>query len=269
MKHTYIISALLTLAIYLSACEDKKMKQDAAEVTQHAKDSGEQSISATEEQIIYWVTEIDEEAEKSVDIAYSLQLSNEREEVQAYIYHVNGIPTRIEEKYSDYIHKTYGTRYYYLQNDELILSKEIKDEVLSDSTYQMRETVTFYSDSKPTKSTTRTAAYEEELLLMSFTEIPLQPHPFNEVIEIINNTGDYRLSFSDIIETEHSTFIIFATKSAKKYTTALMVEYRDDFANQLLSNKKKYKGKLVEVDFELVTDNGMTFQAYRGGKFID
>lgn len=260
--------SILILSLLLFACEDKKKSTDESIVTIEEPIADNMNLSS-EDEVNYWVSEIDAEAEVSSEVSYSFQFSNETEEVYILVYHINGLPVRIDEKFSNYVSKTYGTRSYYLQNDQLVFSREVKEEVLADSTYQMRETVSYYSNSLVTKSATRVATYEEELIYEEFTTINPKVHPFEEAIEILNNTGKYEIHFSDIIETSNATFLVLSTNTDKKMTTTVMLEYRDDFANQLLTDKKKFKGKKVEIAFEMVTSEGMTYQAYRGGKLVD
>ncbi len=263
MKYLFFILSLL-----LIACEDKKKSTDESIITSEEPVAENMDLSS-EDDVNYWVSEIDAEAEVSSEVSYSFQFSNETEEVYILVYHINGLPVRIDEKFSNYVSKTYGTRSYYLQNDQLVFSKEVKEEILADSTYQMRETVSYYSNSKVTKSGTRVAPYEEELIYEEFASINPTVHPFEEAIEILNNTGKYEIRFSDIIETSNATFLVLATNTDSKLSTTVMLEYRDEFTDQLLADKKKFKGKKVEIAFEMVTSEGMTYQAYRGGKLVD
>lgn len=265
----YLILIFTPMFLFVS-CEDKKKTKTDDSVVGHEEQISKNQDLNGEDEINYWISEVDAEVENSAEVSYSLQFSNETEEVQVLVYHLNGIPVKLEEKFISYVNKTYGTRSYYLQNDQLVLSKEVKEEVLADSTYQMRETVSYYSNSIVKKSNTRSAPYEEDLIYEEFEPIELVTHPFDEALTILNNSGGYQVYFSDIMETSNATFLVLATNTPdKKMTTALMLEYRDEFANQILANKKKFKGKKVEISFEMVTSEGMTYQAYRGGKFVE
>jgi len=264
MKYLILV---LSFILFI-ACEDKKKSIDETNSINEDSISDNMDLSS-EDEVNYWISEIDAEVDNSPIISYSFQFSNEAEEVYVLVYHINGLPVRIDEKFSNYVNKTYGTRSYYLQNDQLVFSKEVKEEVLPDFTYQMRETISYYSNSKVKNSGTRVAPYEEELIYEEFTSIEPTSHPFDEALEILNNTGKYEISFSDIIETNNATFLVLAAKTDNKMTTTVMLEYRDEFTNQLLANKKKFKGKKVDISFEMVTTDGMTYQAYRGGKFKD
>jgi len=260
---------VLILFFLFSSCEDKKRAvHNATSQDTTAPENQESGSTSTEDyDLNLWVSEIDAEIENEEKAAYSLQFSNEQEEVQAILYYVGETPSRLDEKFSDYVTKTYGKRSYYLMNEQLVVSKEVKEELLPDSTYQMRETITFYENGMAKKSQTKVAPYEEELIYSDYTEIPVTAHPFKNTLDVLNREGDYETYFLDLVETSTSTFILLSNRQSPKKTTALMLEYRDSFANELLQNKKKYIGKKVEVEFEIASNQGMTYQAYRGGKF--
>lgn len=260
---------VLILFFLFSSCEDKKRAvHNATSQDTTAPENHESGSTSTEDyDLNLWVSEIDAEIENEEKAAYSLQFSNEQEEVQAILYYVGETPSRLDEKFSDYVTKTYGKRSYYLMNEQLVVSKEVKEELLPDSTYQMRETITFYENGMAKKSQTKVAPYEEELIYSDYTEIPVTAHPFKNTLDVLNREGDYETYFLDLVETSTSTFILLSNRQSPKKTTALMLEYRDSFANELLQNKKKYIGKKVEVEFEIASNQGMTYQAYRGGKF--
>jgi hypothetical protein len=263
VKH--LILALISLSL-LTACEDKKKNSEVVESNQKSEVA---QNSMKDNSLTNIITEIDELTETPSQVAYSMSFSNDIEDIQIEVLFVGDTPAKINERFSYAAYNTYGIRSYYLQENKLIASKEVKEEMGSDSSYFMRETRIQYENGQPILSQTRVATYEEEL--DGYTFKPVEPafHDFERVMAMLNNTGEFVMSFTDIIETPNATYLLLKTQGSPALSSAVMLEYRDSFTDLLLSNKKKYKGKKVDLEIEMATRDGMTYQAYRSGRFLE
>lgn len=255
----------IVISSFLLACEDKK-KGSRVESIQENELSENQTMNNTLENII---AEIDQLTENPSQLAYSMSFSNDVEDIQLEVVFIGDQPKKINERFSHTLDHTYGVRSYYLEDQELIAVKEVKEEMTADSSYHMRETRNQYASGKLTFSETRVATYEEELELYAFEKTQPVHFDFERVMAMLHNTGEYVMSFADIIETPNATYLLFKTQGTPALSTAVMLEYRDSFTDELLGNKKKYVGKKVELEIEMATRDGMTYQAYRSGRFIE
>lgn len=259
-----LLFIVLTLSI-LVGCEDKK-KNSNVESNLENELSDTNTIDNSLENSI---AEIDQLTENPSQVAYSMSFTNDIEDIQIEVLFIGDQPLKINERFTHTLDHTYGVRTYYLSGQELIATKEVKEEMAADSTFHMRETRNQYVGGKLTYGETRIATYEEELELYAFEKMQPVEYDFERVMAMLKNTGEYVMSFADIIETPNATYLLLKTQGSPALSSAVMLEYRDAFTDQLLANKKKFVGKKVDLEIEMTTRDGMTYQAYRSGRFIE
>lgn len=266
MKKVSLLYSII-LSILLYSCEDKSRTINSSQT--NIEDEKPNTHHQTENWHIENYVESIEKDIKNFETTSSFLFSNETNEVSVTAYLNDGIVVKLEEKFQEFVKNTYGTRSYYIKDNELLFSKEIQEILLIDGNYEMCEIITYYKNSVPKTSYTRKAAFEEDLDYQKYDEIPAIEHPYTQAVNIITAQENYSIYFHDIISSGNTFFIVLKTKHDSPYKTTLKIEYEDEVTKELKNNKQKHKNKRVEMRFERVIRNGMSYQAYRGGEIID
>jgi hypothetical protein len=75
------------------------------------------------------------------------------------------------------------------------------------------------------------------------------------------------VTFNDFLENEADVYLLIETVGKTPYIAALKIERMDDFLSSLYSSKTLYKKKPIQVDYQVINEQGWIFSYYRSGKF--
>lgn len=255
--------AITTVIIGLSSCKDKTKTTE--EPRKKSFSIGNSTIS--EPAIDKYVQQIDAIPEKEMPYMASLHYLNDYEDTQVKAFLKDSAVVKIEESFIDNTDNTFGRRIYYMQNDNLVFVKELKQEPTADSIGQMRETISYYKNGEVSKSAEKTAKFEEDLDATNYVSCKKKMMPFDNLIALMNREGKYTTNYLGFIKAGDFQFLWLGENDKDGLTTTLMIDFQDKFITDLLKNPTKNIGKHMDVDFEPSTIQGITYQVYRGGSF--
>lgn len=162
-----------------------------------------------------------------------------------------------------------GVRMFYFDDaGELFCTQERFEDMLADSSLVFREHFTYYENGVAVSSKSRVADYEDYIDQEEFVNAEPTTATPERAFAVTNNTGDYQTFFRNFLQNGDELFLIVGSKEANGYNTALRLDYTDEFAMELYNNQENYKGKKLEIQFEIQEDqNQYQFQVYTGGKW--
>lgn len=253
---------LISLVVF-GSCQDKTLNTaDADEVTSELVAPDLSSVEA----MMAYAEKVDQQVNDVGKVIPSLSFSNDDESFQVNVFTLQNLPVKIEEHFMSNRDNVSGIRTFYLNQDTLVLVKELRDELFPDGSFQMRETQTFYERGKAVRTIERVAPYQEDLPYATFQDVNLRDISMANAKQILSTSGSYQTNYLGYLEAAGSTFLLLGDSAPNGFTTALLLEYRDPFVKMLLDQKEKYKGKRLQVEFETVSYEGVEYQAYRKGK---
>jgi len=265
-SNSRFITPLLAVAIVLiglSSCKDKT--KAAEEPEKKSLTIGNSTIS--EPAIDNYVQKIDAIPEEEMPYMASLHYLNDYEDVQVKAFLEDSAVVKIVESFIDNTNNTFGRRIYYMQNDNLVFVRELKQEPTADSIGQMHETISYYKNGDVSKSAEKTAKFEEDLDTTNYVSCKKRTMPFDNLVALMNREGKYTTNYLGFIKAGDFQFLWLGENDKDGLTTTLMIDLQDKFIADLLKNPTKNLGKHMDVDFEPSTIQGITYQMYRGGSF--
>lgn len=265
MKHFRLLSIFFALVLLLfSACKDKVKEGDAA-ADESTISIGKSTISIPETDT--YVSKIDGFMEDTMAYIASLDYSNDKESRQVKGFLLDSFVVKFSERFQNKEQNTLGHRVYYMKNNELVFAREIRQEQTPDSLGQMHEIVSYYKNGAVTQSGERFAPYEEDLPNMDFQKCAKYTFPFENLSAMMNRTGRFTTNFLGFIESGSYLFLWVGENDKEGLTSALLIEERDKFMAELIQNPKPHLGQHLDLNFELMNIQGVTYQVYRGASF--
>jgi hypothetical protein len=261
-----VIFVYMILAAVIVGCKDKSLSNP--ETTNEQENAATIDLSSVESLVAY-SEQLDEKLAENGIAMPSLSFSNDDESFRVVLHTLQNVPVKLEEHFMSNQVTSSGIRTFYLSNDSVILAKELREEMFPDGSFQMVEMHTFYTNGKAIKTIERSAIYQEELPNSPFREITMKDISVTNAKQILSLTGPYQTNYLGSLEAAGSTFLLLGDPAPNGFTTALLLEFRDPFVKMLLDQKDKYKGKRLQIEFEIVTHEGVEYQAYRKGKLAE
>jgi hypothetical protein len=256
----------LTASYLVVGCKDKSIDGNA--ITDDTAPQENLDLRSVESLLAY-AEKVDLQLSESGKMMPSLSFSNDDENYKVVLYTLQNLPVKVEEHFMSNSKNSSGIRTFYLKNDTLLMTKELRDELFPDGSFQMRETQLFYEKGKLVKTIERSALYEEDLQFAAFKESNSKEINMDNARQILSLSGPYQTNYLGHLEAAGSTFLLLGDAAPTGFTTALLLEYRDPFVKMLLDQKEKFKGKRLQVEFEVVSYEGVEYQAYRSGKLVE
>lgn len=191
-------------------------------------------------------------------------------EVIAYL-NQDGDPQKIIELYSNGNYQDQGERHFYLENGKLIAFEDKKDAWLDSNTFVYEETQTFYNENEPVMTRKRSGASVAEIEQSEWKAIRPESHTLTKVNKILSGTGAFQTHFISIIESQSGLFLLLGeNKETDRYLTAVRVDERTPFIDDLLSNLEEYKYRPIDIQFKIVGGAGQPqFQVLTDARWKD
>lgn len=269
MKCVFSKEILFLLAIVsvisLSSCEDKTKPDENEE----KKFLTAGNANLAEPEIDAYVAKIDALPEENMPYLSSLHYSNDMEDLQVRAYIQDSSVVKIVEIYNYKPKGIFGRRSYYIGENGLVFVRQIQQEPYQDSSAIMHEIISYYKKGEVIKSANRFADFEEDLVLEQFSKCPNTTMPFDDVNKMMNREGRFTTNFLGFIQSGNFTFLWIGENDKAGLTTTLLIDLQDQFIAALIKNPEKYKGRHIDVNFEHSTMQGITYQMYRGGMFVE
>lgn len=160
--------------------------------------------------------------------------------------------------------------FYFDDNGSVFCVQERFEDMLEDSSLVFVEHITYLNNGEVLSSKKRVADYEDYIDEANFVKAEPTTSTPERAFAVVNQTGDYATHFRNFLENGSELFLIIGSQDPKGYNTAVRIDGSDEFVMDLYENQEKYKGKKLQVDFEIIEDqNQFQFQVYTGGRWIE
>ena len=151
---------------------------------------------------------------------------------------------------------------YYFKNGKKIVSSKVISHYLEEGIDYLK-VISFYSDSGEVIYTGRATSNNlDSLESTRFSSGELQNHEHNIAWSMINQTGAFQTTFlgTAFFEEIEKDFLIVGPKDGS-YKSTLAIYEDTELIKKLKSNTQRYKGTLLSIEFENITEpSGLTYQ---------
>lgn len=191
-------------------------------------------------------------------------------EVIAYL-NDDGLPVKMIEQYSNGSFQDQGSRNYFLENEKIVAFEEKKDSWLDSNTFVYEEIQTFYNDQEAVSTRKRTAESVNAIESSEWKTVRPEPHTLTKVNKILSGEDEFETHFISIIEAQSGLFLLLGEPKEKdRYQTAVRVDEKTPFIEDLLENLDAYKFRPIEIQFMIEGGNGSPqFQVLTDAKWKD
>lgn len=254
MKYNYILFAVL-IAIGFS-CQQKTTSSTSQD--EEVKDStsvetvypGQQKM----EEINSSLTELEE-----VHSLYWEKYNEDQTSFTEVIAYLNddGIPVKMIEQYSNGSFQDQGSRHFYLEDKKIVAFEEKKDSWIDSNTFIYEEIQTFYNEQEPVATRKRTSESVSNIESSEWKTMRPESHTLTKVNKILSGEDEFETHFISIIEAQSGLFLLLGEpKDNDRYQTAVRVDEKTPFIEDLLKNLEAYKFRPIEIQFMIEGGNG-------------
>lgn len=219
------------------------------------------------------MTAIDAEVAISGKMISSLRYA--KEDGSSIVAHAHlsekDVVMRIDEEFNEGNGKDFGKISYYMKDGKVFLTKEYFEDHSVVEAPKFVERISYYDKNEQVeKSVEKRVELEETLVLMDYEPCELRQLSIKRAKKVLNQEGEFAITFQGFVNANAIYYLIVGENKANGYTSALRVDYDDQFIKMLLKDEKQYLGKKIKVGFENRTDNsGFQFQAYLGAELVN
>jgi hypothetical protein len=171
--------------------------------------------------------------------------------VSAYL-NDDGIPVKIIEEYDNGNYQNQGERTFYLENNEIIAFEENRDVWIDSTDFLYEEIRSFYDNKEPVKNEKRSASSVSEIENKKWNRIRPEKHSLTKIENILSGKGRFATHFISVIDISSGLFLLLGeAKNEDRYQTAVRVDKKTPFIEDLLNNLDKYKFKPIDIQFTI------------------
>lgn len=250
---------LLTVLLVLSfvSCQDRSLSESTLNQL-HAESEIYDFLA--------YIEDTDADLESVGERFESLVFTSDASETKAIFWYQNDTLRIIRHQIRDMKTNAHTEISYYFDKTGLVLVQELIDTPVSDDETQTTEYITFYSKEQAIQSWSNNwhGGFADPL---QYKSTKTRSYDFNEAIDMYSLTGDFAVSFDDFLVNDSDIYVLVETTGKTPYIAALKVERMDDFLTELYNNKAKYKRRPVEINYQVMNEQGWIFSYYRSGSF--
>jgi hypothetical protein len=254
----YIVSISVLILSIISACkpnnDDKSVnKRKKALIVHHLKD---------EETFDKQAIEIDSFVLAYGKVATSLDYGKENGafiHVDAHLDDNENI-LLIEEQFKEPFDGEIGLRKYYLQKGKIFKTREVFHNSKNAQTFIER--VSYYApNGECLKTKERTGSNEVILDKIPFNAVPKFVCNVDRAMRALNQEKEFRLTFQGFTSSSNGEYIIVGEPGKDTYSSALKVDPKDAFIQEVKKDEFKYVNGTIYLQFEKIRETtGLTYQ---------
>lgn len=181
-----------------------------------------------------------------------------------------GVVRRMEELSTDK-NSLYSRNKFYFNKGGIFASTS-EYQIMIDSNLTFVEEMNFYDSKgnieKEYKKVTKNGDTEETDYTLSKDNKKLNT---DRIFRAINNEGEFALTFQGIIHSDKGELDYLLVGSPEKdgFTTALQIEKRDRFMNDIYAHEKEYVGRKMRISFRRNTEGNFSYQSFVAAEWIE
>ena len=273
MKFSWTI--LLSLLTLISSCQQKtksssenKAQEKTTEVVETEKDTILPSQQKMDE-----INQIVEGLSPVRSLRWEKISENGQQSFTSVSAYLNddGIPIKIIEEYDNGNYQNQGERSFYLESNQIIAFEENRDVWIDSTDFLYEEIRSFYDNKEPVKNEKRSASSVSEIENKKWNRIRPEKHSLTKIENILSGKGQFATHFISVIDISSGLFLLLGEpKDKNRYQTAVRVDEKTPFIEDLLNNLDEYKFKPIEIQFTLEGGAGQPqFQVLTNAKWKD
>ena len=273
MKFNWTI--LLSLLTLISSCQQKtksssenKAQEKTTEVVETEKDTILPSQQKMDE-----INQIVEGLSPVRSLRWEKISENGQQSFTSVSAYLNddGIPIKIIEEYDNGNYQNQGERSFYLESNQIIAFEENRDVWIDSTDFLYEEIRSFYDNKEPVKNEKRSASSVSEIENKKWNRIRPEKHSLTKIENILSGKGQFATHFISVIDISSGLFLLLGEpKDKNRYQTAVRVDEKTPFIEDLLNNLDEYKFKPIEIQFTLEGGAGQPqFQVLTNAKWKD
>jgi hypothetical protein len=246
---------IFSLLIIVTACQQKtKTSTDVETVEVSRTDEVEKETILPSQQKMLEINEMIEGLSPVKSLRWE-KISKSGQQsftsVSAYL-NDDGIPVKIIEEYDNGNYQNQGERSYYLENNEIIAFEENRDVWIDSTDFLYEEIRSFYDNKEPVKNEKRSASSVSDIENTKWTRIRPEKHSLTKIENILSGKGRFETHFISVIDISSGLFLLLGEpKDENRYQTAVRVDEKTPFLEDLLNNLEKYKFRPIEIQFTI------------------
>jgi len=222
-----------------------------------------------ENEVHDWKTFIDE-TDAQLDINgerfESLVFTSKSQEIKSIYWYRNDTLIVIRQQVREIPSNIQHEISYYFGKRGLQLVQELVDVPVANEEMESTEYLTLYQKGQPVK-TWMNKLYGSFADPLQYKETTLRSDDYTWSHQMFSLEGDFALTFDDFLVNDQDIYLLVETVSKEPYIAALKVEKLDGFLSELYFNKDKYKNRPLQIEYQVVNDQGWIFSYYKSGKF--
>lgn len=262
--------ALIIFVFALISCEQKTVVNDDPVLVPLNVNEGGANQNLYSGIAMDYIKAIETTPVEDLSIKESLRFEKEGGFVEkATAYYLNDTLVKVQENYKNGHEGNGGVRVYYFDGEDDLIAVLHNYEDWSDPEIVVyTEKRSFYENGNPVQTQLRASDFYEDLENTPFEVVRNEQHDTKTVLNLVNETGLFQPHFGGVIKTnEEQLYLVLGEPNVDVgYFSAVMVNEKDDFIDDLLKNKEKYMNQPLHVDFYVTTGQVKT-QIYQSGRW--
>lgn len=267
----YYILFALSMLIFFASCEQKTNTSRQSE-KDSKKDTSQVVRKYPSQQKMEEINAVVDELEEVHSLRWE-KIGKDQTTFTEVIAYLNddGEPLKIIEQYSNGNFQNQGERFFYLENGKLIAFEDKRDAWLDSNTFVYEEVQTFYNDQEPVMTRQRTAGSVSEIETSEWKTVRPESHTLTRVNKILSGEDEFQTHFISVIEAQQGLFLLLGeNKDENRYQTAVRVDEKTPFIEDLLANYEDYKYRPIEIQFRIEGGAGQPqFQVLTNARWKD
>lgn len=213
-----------------------------------------------------YIEDTDAALESTGERFETLVFTSESEETKAVFWYQNDTLRIIRHHIRDVKSNLQSEISYYFDISGLRIVQELIDTPISEDEMQTSEFLTIYQKEKAVRTWENEwhGGFADPL---QYKETEIRSSDFSKTLDMYSLEGDFELTFDDFLVNDIDIYLLVETVGKVPYIAALKVERLDEFLTDLYENKAKYKKKTIQIEYQVINEQGWIFSYYRSGKF--
>lgn len=267
----YCTLLVLSISLFFASCE-QKTNNSTQKKSDSEKDTAQVVKKYPSQQKMREINEVVHELEEVHSLRWE-KIGEDQTTFREVIAYLNddGEPLKIIEQYSNGNFQDQGKRHFYLENGKLIAFEDKRDAWLDSNTFVYEEIQTFYNDQEPVMTRKRTAGSVSEIETSEWKTVRPESHTLTQVNKILSGEDEFQTHFISVIEAQQGLFLLLGeNKEENRYQTAIRVDEKTPFIEDLLANYEEYKYRPIEIQFKIEGAAGQPqFQVLTNARWKD